>query len=210
GSQAVLFLFLYSLCEFIQGKAGKVVIQGLERIVGQSCADGLPRQRVVAHDCALRHVFNLARLGIFHIELHRRFAVGENPLEQRHGARNHERCAGSENQYAYKLHCLPPTCSSFPSTTPAATVIVALSDAGSSARAMSFLMRASTVLLPVLSVWIKVTIVPSGTGLPLQSRIGSVSTIVFWAVGRPRACGNCAHRDQPQPVGQRALLRCRR
>src|ERR1043166_1806272 len=47
---------------------------------------------------------------------------------------------------------------------------------------MPFLMRESTVLLPFLSVWMKVTIVPSGTGLPLQSRIGSVSTMILLAV----------------------------
>src|SRR5581483_2886665 len=55
---------------------------------------------------------------------------------------------------------------------------MALSDEGSSALAMPFLMRASTVLLPVLSFWVKVTIVPSGTALPVQSRTGSVSTII--------------------------------
>src|SRR5438270_4308028 len=180
--QAVLFLVFHALRQLVQGEAGEIFIQRLERIVGQGSADCLPGQRVVAHNGVLGYVFHLTRLGVLDAELHRRFGIGENALRQRHRAGDCERHADTEDQDACKLHYLPPTCSSLPSTTPAATVMVALSDAGSSARAVPFLMRASTVLLPVLSFWMNVTMVPSGTGLPLQSRIGSVSTMVYCPV----------------------------
>src|SRR5581483_8341811 len=120
-----------------------------------------------------------ARLGILDCELDRRLSVSKDSFQVRRSNRNYQSNAASKSQDSGQLHYLPPTCSSLPSTTPAATVMVALSEAGSSARAISFLMRASTVLLPVLSVWINVTIVPSGTGLPLQSRMGSVSTVIM-------------------------------
>src|SRR6478609_6889697 len=175
--QPILLLVFHSLCQLVQGEAGKVVIQGLKRIVRQRRADGLPGQRVVAHDGILRDVLNLARLRVLHLKLDGRLGVRQYPLQERDRARYCQQSAKSENQPACELHYLPPTCSSLPRTTPAAMVIVALSEAGSSARAVPFLMRESTVLLPLLSVWMKVTIVPSGTGLPLQSRIGSVSTI---------------------------------
>ena len=49
-------------------------------------------------------------------------------------------------------------------------------EAGSSARAIPFLMRASTVDLPFESTAENVTMVPSGPAFPEQSRIGAVST----------------------------------
>ena len=59
----------------------------------------------------------------------------------------------------------------------------AVAIAGSCASAMPRLMRASTVLLPWASVEVKVTMVPSGTGLPEQSRIGSVRTRMPFLLG---------------------------
>src|ERR1051326_3252141 len=175
--QPVLLLVFHSLRELVQGKAGKVVIQGLKGVVGQRCAYCLPGQRVIAHDGILRDVFDLARLCILYLKMDGRLRVRQYALQERNRAGYCQKNSESQNQHACELHYLPPTCNSLPSTTPAAMVMVALSAAGSSARAVPFLMRESTVLLPLLSVWIKVTIVPSGTGLPLQSRIRSVSTI---------------------------------
>src|ERR1044071_324899 len=178
--QPVLLLVFHSLRQLVQGKAGEAIIQGLKRVFGQRGADCLPGQRVVAHNRILRDVFNLTWLRILHLKLDRRFRVCQYPFQERNRAGYCQHDSNGENEQARELHYLPPTCSSLPSTTPAAMVMVALSEAGSSARAVPFLMRESTVLLPLLSVWIKVTIVPSGTGLPLQSRIGSVSTITLF------------------------------
>src|SRR5215470_9864716 len=75
-----------------------------------------------------------------------------------------------------QLHCFPVTFSSFPVTTPDATRMRALPSTGICTRAIPRFTGASTVVLPVLSVLVKLTTVPSGTGLPLQSRIGSVAT----------------------------------
>src|SRR3954469_7948277 len=89
---------------------------------------------------------------------------------------------GKQHEVAQQvlLHWPPPTCSSSPLTTPAATESMPLSLAGSSARAMPFLMRESMVLRPFESfVSVNVTMVPSGTALPLQSRMGSVSTTML-------------------------------
>src|SRR5262249_8512715 len=97
---------------------------------------------------------------------------------------------------AHGFHFSPPTCSSLPSTTPAATEIWAPPAAGNSARATPLRMRASTVLRPAESVCVKVTIVPSGTGLPVQSRMGSVSTtrpaLLCWAMCMRRLQGSDA------------------
>src|SRR6266700_710142 len=69
-----------------------------------------------------------------------------------------------------------------PITTPEATDMTARDEAVIWARATPCLMGASTVLFPVLSVLVKVTIVPSGTAFPEQSRTGSVSTTMPLAV----------------------------
>ena len=52
-------------------------------------------------------------------------------------------------------------------------------DTGISTRAVPRLIGASTVALPAASVLVKLTTVPSGTLLPLQSRTGSVCTKSF-------------------------------
>src|SRR6185437_1477661 len=178
----MLLLVFHALREFIQSKPGEIVIQRLQTIVSQCCAQGLPGQRVIALNGILGYVFYFARLSILNRKLDRWLGISKNSLQVRGNNSNNQGNSASEDQDSRQLHYLPPTCSSLPSTTPAATVMVALSEAGNSARAMSFLMRASTVLLPVLSVWINVTIVPSGTGLPLQSRMGSVSTVIMLPV----------------------------
>ena len=64
--------------------------------------------------------------------------------------------------------------------------------------AMPRLMRASTVLLPCASVEVKVTMVPSGTGLPAQSRIGSVRTRMPFLSG-------CARHADAARIGRDLL-----
>src|SRR5438309_2091910 len=80
-------------------------------------------------------------------------------------------------------HGRPPTLSSFPVTTPDATVIRDGPDTGSSTRATPFFTGASTVVFPLGPTCVKLTTVPSGTALPLQSRTGSVSTTSFFPAG---------------------------
>src|SRR5206468_9531747 len=74
------------------------------------------------------------------------------------------------------FHWPPATSSSFPVTTPEATVIRARPSTGISTFATPRLMGTSTVVLPASSTLVKLTTVPSGTELPEQSRTGSVST----------------------------------
>src|SRR5581483_2186402 len=75
-------------------------------------------------------------------------------------------------------HSPPPQRTSLPSVTPEATEIVLPGTAGSTARATPFFTRASTVERPWPgSLEMKVTMVPSGTAFPEQSRTGSVSAI---------------------------------
>src|SRR5581483_6957328 len=77
----------------------------------------------------------------------------------------------------------PPTWISFPMTTPDATDIVAPCWMGMTVRATPRLIGASTVLLPSGPIAVKLTMVPSGSALPLQSRTGSVSTSTPFGVG---------------------------
>src|SRR5262249_35391324 len=86
---------------------------------------------------------------------------------------------------------------SFPITTPVATESTAPSTAGRSALATSRFNGASTVDFVPLLVSVKVMTVPSGTGLPRQSRTGSVSRVIrsfdgfaliFRLQGSPATC----------------------
>src|SRR5438067_10538567 len=162
---------------------------------------------IVADDSARGRILHLTRAGARGIELHLR-DCGINSGGRRNDARalllsrglglrlirlgrrkrQHRKCQhyAERDEQALRLHRAPPQCSSFPRTTPEATVIVAFGAAGRSARATPRFTRASTVLRPRESVWMKVTIVPSGTGLPLQSRTGSVSTTMPSFVGWAR------------------------
>src|SRR5581483_6201546 len=82
------------------------------------------------------------------------------------------------------FHRPPATSSSFPVTTPEATVMRAFPEIGICTRAMPRLMGASTVVFPEESVLVKLTTVPSGTAFPLQSRTGSV-WIQSWRFSQP-------------------------
>src|SRR5260370_28664858 len=99
---------------------------------------------------------------------------------ERHTSRDGQGQAGREREPAHEhpAHCETPTCSSFPRTTPEATVMEASSEKGKKARAMPFLMRPSTVLRPRLSVCLKVTWVPSVPGWRVHSRTGSPATML--------------------------------
>src|SRR5579864_524577 len=174
-----MLLVFDALRKLFQGKSGEIVIQRSSGVICQRSIQGLPRQFVVAQNSRLGSIFQLARAGIVPIQLDIRFAVRLGPKQQRHCDADCQNNRQSQKRNSAKLHRPPPTCNSLPSVTPAATSMVALSEAGSSTLATPFLMRASTVLLPSLSVSVNVTMVPSGTALPEQSRIGSVSTTML-------------------------------
>src|SRR5215469_7480274 len=83
------------------------------------------------------------------------------------------------------IHSLPPMRSSLPVATPDATETTTGPDASRVARAISCFTGASTKLTSWPFFAVNVTIVPSGTGLPEQSRTGSVSTRMPLAVRCP-------------------------
>src|SRR5579863_2374033 len=87
-----------------------------------------------------------------------------------------ERTPKSRETVGEMHHGCAPTRTSFPITTPEAAEIEVAPEASICACAIPRLMGASTELFPFALVAVKVTIVPSGTGLPAQSRTGSVCT----------------------------------
>src|SRR5579862_892854 len=87
----------------------------------------------------------------------------------------------SDRMLILSYHCAPRRIS-FPITTPDAADITTGPSAISCARATPCLIGASTVLVSFPSLAVNVTTVPSGTGLPAQSRTGSVSTTTPFAV----------------------------
>src|SRR5690349_7138734 len=83
------------------------------------------------------------------------------------------------------VHSFPPMRSSLPVATPDAAETTTVPDTIRAARATSCFTGASTKLTSWPFLAVKVTMVPSGTGLPEQSRTGSVSTRMSFAVRCP-------------------------
>src|ERR1700756_873362 len=96
------------------------------------------------------------------------------PRDVRRTGETDQHCQRSPEANILPHYSVPPMRSSLPIATPEATEIVASPSAGISTLATPRLIGASTVVLPVTSTLLKVTTVPSGTALPLQSRTGSV------------------------------------
>src|SRR5207253_5087097 len=195
GPQAVFLLALEARLQLIKGAASKVRSQLIVAILRQGTLQRLPGGAVIAHDGIFGGVFQLARLGVFRRELHIQRRLGgtgcqgaQQNLGSIGGGKQREQQKDQAPTILPKTHFPLPICSSLPSTTPEATEMAALSESGSSARAISRLMRASTVLRPLGSTSMKVTMVPSGSELPEQSFTGSVSTTmarsVRWALMR--------------------------
>src|SRR4051812_36335585 len=103
--------------------------------------------------------------------------------------RGHERKQGCQNRrgiasknllcildhyHPHQDHSFPPTRNSLPIATPDAAEITTDPLARIVARATSCLTGASTELVSLPPLAVKVTTVPSGTGFPEQSRTGSV------------------------------------
>src|SRR5215469_5711116 len=153
----------------------------------------MPGAAIVADDGALGRIFHLAgpgggsierNLGIVgrngcsaadqaaHLGALRTNALQGSQAEESERQQGNERAGHPQS----RLHRLPPNLTSLPATTPEATVMVAPGTAGNSAWATPRLTRASTVERVWPSLSTNVTMVPSGTGFPLQSRTGSVST----------------------------------
>src|SRR5437764_2588343 len=188
-AQAIFLLSFKARSYLLKCAAGEIGSELIVAVLRQRIFQRFPCRAVIAHDGIFGGVFQLTRLCAFGRESYIERRLGGTGGK---GSQQYLRRIGSgkkcEQQQDHspnilpKTHFPPPMCSSLPSTTPEATDMVALSESGNSARAMSRLMRASTVLRPAESTAVKVTMVPSGSGLPEQSFTGSVCTTMARSV----------------------------
>src|SRR6185437_7128073 len=166
-------------CQFLLRESSEVVAQQVRTILGEGDGQGLPGAAPVAGNVASGNLLHLPWSDVRGVELHPGAVSGKA-----RGAEDKE-----QGKHQCMPHCCPPTFTSLPMTTPEATEMVAGPGILSSTCAISFLTGTSTVLSPAGLLAVKVTTVPSETGLPLQSRTGAVCTRI--------------------PLGLRSALICR-
>src|SRR5467141_3464591 len=188
-AHAGLLLLRDQLSKLVFGEAGEVAIQQVNAVLVQRLSHRLPGVGVIASDGFTCEFFNRARPHIVWVQVHLGcFAGRMDLLLQEREAHDHKPCGEQKDETAKYCdsefsHRAPPRLSSFPFTTPDATEMRAGPETAISTCATPRLIGASTVVFPLASVLVKLTTVPSGTKLPLQSRTGSVSTAIPFGPG---------------------------
>src|SRR5215470_7683500 len=173
-AQAGFDLSIYALRQVLFCEPGEVSVKQARAVLRKCPFHGLPGQCVIAVNAFAGQVFDLARAQIINVKLYSgRTLFGQDSQVTNHNRANED--GEKENQWTRESHWPPPTSSSFPVTTPDATVILARPSTGSSTLATPRLIGTSTLAFPPLSTLVKLTTVPSGTELPEQSLMGSVS-----------------------------------
>src|SRR5215469_1989325 len=218
--QPVFLLMLYCLAQPVTGSADE---QTVERPLGiglQRQGKTTPGELVVAEKAAFGERFDGPGPRLAHAEDNLRCRSGGGAHRAQQDEQPNPRQASWPARWRPMdcsgdfPHSCPPRRISFPITTPEAADTTTGPLAKIRARATSCLMGASTVLVSFPFFAVNVTIVPSGTGLPEQSRTGSVSTItprdVRWPLIRKRHGSDATCSTTLRPVtGLSEAVTCR-
>src|SRR5581483_7298267 len=176
--QARLDLRFHPLGEVLLREPGEVRVKQAGAVLFQRSFHALPGKGIIAMYAFAGQIFHGAGAGAFSLQLYMRKLSrrGCGQMNNRQGAYQDAKRHRQEQISQTSAHWPPATSSSFPVTTPEATLMRAPPSTGISTLATPRLIGTSTVVFPPASLLVKLTTVPSGTGLPEQSRTGSVST----------------------------------